>query len=163
MVAIFLLVGLRPWRQLIATLPLRVLRRDVAEKRWPLIIYVPIVVLVMVGLLALLLGGIVGWLLLRGLKRLTLRSLSLCLAVNRLLHQPWSTISQLAAFSLSFMLLALMLVLRGDLLSRWQQQLPPDSPNYFLINIALEQVGPLNAFLAENQAIPTDFYPVARA
>ncbi len=45
------------------------------------------------------------------------------------------------------MLLALLLVLRGDLLDRWQQQLPPESPNYFLINIATEQVAPLKAFL----------------
>jgi putative ABC transport system permease protein len=74
------------------------------------------------------------------LKRLTLKALPLRLAVNRLLRQPWSTLSQLAAFSLSFMLLALLLVLRGDLLDRWQQQLPPESPNYFLINIAPEQV-----------------------
>ncbi len=62
------------------------------------------------------------------LKRLTLKAPPLRLAVNRLLRQPWSTLSQLAAFSLSFMLLALLLVLRGDLLDRWQQQLPPESP-----------------------------------
>jgi putative ABC transport system permease protein len=73
----------------------------------------------------------------------TVKSLPVRLAVNRLLHQPWSTLSQLSAFSLSFMLLALLLVLRGDLLDRWQQQLPPESPNYFLINIAPEQVTPL--------------------
>lgn len=59
--------------------------------------------------------------------------------------------------SLSFMLLALLLVLRGDFLDRWQQQLPPESPNYFLINIASEQVAPLKAFLAEHQVIPQTF------
>mgnify|MGYP007025185942 CR=1 FL=1 len=80
------------------------------------------------------------------------------LIVNRL-RQPWSTLSQLSAFSLSFMLLALLLVLRGDLLDRWQQQLPPESPNYFLINIATEQVEPLKAFLAEHQIVPESFYP----
>ncbi len=58
---------------------------------------------------------LVGWGLLWLLKRLTLKALPLRLAVNRLLRQPWSTLSQLAAFSLSFMLLALLLVLRGDL------------------------------------------------
>jgi putative ABC transport system permease protein len=82
------------------------------------------------------------------------------LAVNRLLRQPWSTLSQLSAFSLSFMLLALLLVLRGDLLDRWQQQLPPESPNYFLINIAPEQVTPLKAScrsitLSLNRSIPS--------
>ena len=61
------------------------------------------------------------------------------------------------------LLLALLLVLRGDLLDRWQQQLPPESPNYFLINIATEQVAPLKAFLAEHQIVPESFYPVVRA
>ncbi|ECW0975089.1 FtsX-like permease family protein [Salmonella enterica subsp. enterica] len=65
--------------------------------------------------------------------------------------------------SQQFLLLALLLVLRGDLLDRWQQQLPPESPNYFLINIASEQVAPLKAFLAEHQVIPQTFYPIVRA
>ncbi|MBV8042044.1 putative ABC transporter permease subunit YbbP [Pluralibacter sp.] len=182
MVVISLLVGLRPWRLLLATQPLRVLRRDVVAQVWPLQVYIPLVCVVVVLLLAGLMGGsvllwsvlagavvlgllcgVVGWLLLNVLKRLTLKALPLRLAVNRLLRQPWSTLSQLAAFSLSFMLLALLLVLRGDLLERWQQQLPPDSPNYFLINIAPDQVSPLKGFLAERQVIPSAFYPVVRA
>lgn len=110
-----------------------------------------------------LLCGVLGWMLLNVLRRMTLKSLPLRLAVSRLLRQPWSTLSQLSAFSLSFMLLALLLVLRGDLLDRWQQQLPPESPNYFLINIATEQVAPLKAFLAEHQIVPESFYPVVRA
>ena len=61
------------------------------------------------------------------------------------------TISQLAAFSLSFMLLALLLVLRGDLLERWQQQLPPDSPNYFLLNMTEAQVPQVKTFLQQHQ------------
>jgi putative ABC transport system permease protein len=114
------------------------------------------------GVLALL-CGVLGWILLNVLKRLTVKSAAVRLAVNRLLRQPWSTLSQLAAFSLSFMLLALLLVLRGDLLDRWQQQLPPESPNYFLINIAPEQVTPLKGFLAEHHIIPESFYPIVRA
>ncbi|MBB1200343.1 ABC transporter permease [Enterobacteriaceae bacterium 89] len=182
MVVISLLVGLRPWRLLLATQPLRVLRRDAVADVWPLKFYIPTITVVVVVLLAGLMGGsmllwsvlagavvlavlcgIVGWLLLNVLKRLTLKSLPLRLAVSRLLRQPWSTLSQLAAFSLSFMLLALLLVLRGDLLDRWQQQMPPDSPNYFLINIAPEQVGPVKEFLAEHQVIPSAFYPIVRA
>jgi putative ABC transport system permease protein len=97
------------------------------------------------------------------LKRLTFKALPLRLAVNRLLRQPWSTLSQLSAFSLSFMLLAMLLVLRGDLLDRWQQQLPPESPNYFLINIAPEQVTPLKAFLSQHRVTPEAFYPIVRA
>ena len=182
MLVISLLVGLRPWRLLLATQPVRVLRRDAVVDVWPLKFYLPVISLVSVLLLAWLMGasmllwsvlagtvvlallcGIVGWLLLRGMKKLTLKTLPLRLAVNRLLRQPWSTLSQLSAFSLSFMLLAMLLVLRGDLLDRWQQQLPPESPNYFLINIAPEQVEPVKAFLAEHHVAPQAFWPIVRA
>lgn len=182
MVVISLLVGLRPYRLLLATQPLRVLRRDAVADIWPLKFYIPVIFAVAVLLLAWLMGGsvllwavlagavvlaalcgLVGWLLLNVLKRLTLKALALRLAVNRLLRQPWSTLSQLSAFSLSFMLLAMLLVLRGDLLDRWQQQLPAESPNYFLINIAPEQVTPVKTFLAEHQVVPGAFYPIVRA
>ncbi|MNB67838.1 FtsX-like permease family protein [compost metagenome] len=182
MVVISLLVGLRPYRLLLATQPLRVLRRDVVASVWPLKFYLPAVVVVVVMLLAWLMGGsmllwavlagavvlallcgVLGWMLLNLLKGLTVKSLPVRLAINRLLRQPWSTLSQLSAFSLSFMLLAMLLVLRGDLLDRWQQQLPPESPNYFLINIAPEQVTPLKGFLAEHQIVPESFYPIVRA
>lgn len=182
MVVISLLVGLRPYRLLLATLPLRVLRQDIVTNVWPLKFYIPLVCAVVVLLLAWLMGGspllwavlagavvlallcgALGWGLLWMLKRLTLKALPLRLAVNRLLRQPWSTLSQLAAFSLSFMLLALLLVLRGDLLDRWQQQLPPESPNYFLINIAPEQVAAVKTFLAGHHVTATEFYPIVRA
>lgn len=182
MVMISLLVGLRPYRLLLATLPLRVLRQDIVANVWPLKFYIPLVCAVVVLLLAWLMGGspllwavlagavvlallcgALGWGLLWMLKRLTLKALPLRLAVNRLLRQPWSTLSQLAAFSLSFMLLALLLVLRGDLLDRWQQQLPPESPNYFLINIAPEQVAAVKTFLAGHHVTATEFYPIVRA
>ena len=182
MVVISLLVGVRPYRLLLATQPLRVLRRDAVANVWPLKFYVPVICAVAVLLLGWLMGGsmllwavlagavvlallcgVVGWLLLNVLKRLTFKALPLRLAVNRLLRQPWSTLSQLAAFSLSFMLLAMLLVLRGDLLDRWQQQLPPESPNYFLINIAPEQVTPLKAFLSEHHVDAQAFFPIVRA
>lgn len=179
---ISLLVGLRPYRLLLATQPLRVLRRDAVARVWPLKIYLPVMTAVVVALLAWLMGGsmllwavlagavvlallcgLLGWMLLSVLKGLTVKSLPVRLAINRLLRQPWPTLSQLSAFSLSFMLLALLLVLRGDLLDRWQQQLPPESPNYFLINIAPEQITPLKAFLSEHQIVPDSFYPIVRA
>lgn len=178
---ISLLVGLRPYRLLLATQPLRVLRRDVVANIWPLKLYLPAMAVVVIGLLALLVGGskllwalvagivllslllgAIGWGGLLLLRRLTLRNLAFRLAVNRLLRQPWTTLSQLAAFSLSFMLLALLLVMRGDLLDRWQQQLPPGSPNYFLLNITEPQVPQVQAFLQQHQVKAETFYPVAR-
>ncbi|MCT2388245.1 putative ABC transporter permease subunit YbbP [Erwinia pyrifoliae] len=182
LLTISLLVGLRPYRLLLATQPLRVLRRDAVVNIWPLKFYLPAMLLVVIGLLALLVGGskllwalvagivllslllgAIGWGGLLLLRRMTLRNLAFRLAVNRLLRQPWTTLSQLAAFSLSFMLLALLLVMRGDLLDRWQQQLPPDSPNYFLLNITARQVPQVTSFLQQHQVQPETFYPVVRA
>lgn len=182
LVLISLLVGIRPYRQLLATQPLRVLRRDVSANVWPLRYFIPLMICIVVGLLALLMGGnsllwailggmvvlalllgVIGWGGLLLLRRLTVTRLSLRLAINRLLRQPWMTLTQLAAFSLSFMLLALLLVLRGDLLDRWQQQLPPDSPNYFLLNITPQQVPQVTEFLTQHQITPSTFYPIVRA
>lgn len=181
LVLISLLVGIRPYRQLLATQPLRVLRRDVSANVWPLRYFIPVMMVIVVGLLALLMGGnsllwailggmvvlalllgVIGWGGLLLLRRLTVTRLSLRLAINRLLRQPWMTLTQLAAFSLSFMLLALLLVLRGDLLDRWQQQLPPDSPNYFLLNMTPQQVPQVTEFLAQHQITPATFYPIVR-
>jgi len=56
-VVISLLVGLRPYRLLLATQPLRVLRRDAVANVWPLKIYLPAVGIITVLLLAWLMGG----------------------------------------------------------------------------------------------------------
>ncbi|MEY4476428.1 MAG: hypothetical protein RL248_2195 [Pseudomonadota bacterium] len=181
LVLISLLVGIRPYWQLLATQPLRVLRRDVSANVWPLRYFMPLMLMVVIGLLVLLIGGnallwavlggmvvlalllgVIGWGGLLLLRRLTVTRLSLRLAINRLLRQPWMTLTQLAAFSLSFMLLALLLALRGDLLDRWQQQLPPDSPNYFLLNMTPQQVPEVTEFLMRHQITPSTFYPIVR-
>ncbi|MGC6387762.1 putative ABC transporter permease subunit YbbP [Ewingella sp. S1.OA.A_B6] len=181
LVVISLLVGARPYKQLLATQPLRVLRNDVVANVWPLRWFIPVMLVIVVGLLAALVGGstllwsllagvmvlslllgAIGWGSLLLLRRITVGKLPLRLAINRLVRQPWVTLSQLAAFSMSFMLLALLLVLRGDLLDRWEQQLPPDSPNYFLLNITKDQVPQVTDFLRQHQTEPETFYPIVR-
>ncbi|KLU16829.1 MULTISPECIES: putative ABC transporter permease subunit YbbP [Xenorhabdus] len=179
---IAVLVGVRPYRQLMATQPSRVLRSDVTASIWPLRYYLPAVAFIITGGLVLLAGtqpllwsllagvpivalslALLGWGGLWLLRRVTFRQLSLRLAVNRLLCRPFQTMTQLAAFSLSFMLLALLIMARGDLLNQWQQQLPPDSPNYFLLNMTQPQTAQVNDLLAKYQVKPTDFYPVVLA
>lgn len=181
LVFISLMVGLRPYKQLLATRPLRVLRKDTISDVWPLKVYLPAMLLVVLCLLTALVGfnsmwwgallgilalalllGALGWCSLLLLRRVTLKSLALRLAVNRLLRQPWITTSQLSAFSFSFMLLALLFVLRGELLSRWQQQIPPDSPNYFVMNITKQQLPDLQSFFDEHNIKPGEFYPIIR-
>ncbi|MDU7806442.1 MAG: ABC transporter permease [Serratia marcescens] len=128
LVLISLLVGLRPYRQLLATQPLRVLRRDVVANVWPLRYFLPVTAAVVVALLVTLMGA------------------------STLL---WAILAGMAV-------LALLLVLRGDLLERWQQQLPPDSPNYFLLNMTEAQVPQVKTFLQQHQIKPETYYPIVR-
>ncbi|EKT65033.1 putative ABC transporter permease subunit YbbP [Providencia burhodogranariea] len=179
---IAIIVGIRPYRQLMATQPSRVLREDANSPVWPLRYYLPVVALIVVGGLFLFAGvnpllwsiligivivaillALIGWVGLWVLRQFKFRQLSLRLSVSRLLRQPLQTITQMSAFSLSFMLLALLILVRGDLLDRWQQQLPADSPNYFLINMNASQIKPVTELLAQYQVKPTEFYPVVLA
>jgi len=61
-----------------------------------------------------------------------------------------SAIAQISALGLGLMVLLVLTLVRTDLLSRWQNELPPDAPNRFVINVQPEQVEPVQAFL--NQA-----------
>lgn len=178
-IVISLLVSIRPYCQLLATRPFRVLRRDNISAIWPLKYYLPLTLFIIAILLAMRVGfnsiwwtmlagilslaiilGLIGWCSLIVLRRIILHHLAGRLAVSRLLRQPKITISQLATFSLSFMLLALLFSLRGGLLERWQQLLPENSPNYYMVNISAEQIPEIKQTIKEYNIEPDLFYPV---
>ncbi len=69
---------------------------------------------------------------------------------------------QVVAFGLGIMVLLLLALVRGDLLAGWQQSLPADAPNQFLINIQPEQVSALKTFIAERSGTAPVFYPMVR-
>lgn len=181
LILISTLVGARAYKQLLATPPSHVLREQQVRLVWPLRYYLPVVLLIIAGvlvaftgfnalLLTILLGlfilvillGVVGLSGLWVLKRLTIRSLALRLAINRLLRSIPATMVQIGTFSLSFMLLALLFNLQGGLLERWQQQLPADSPNYFLLNIKEQEITGVTTLLTQHNVEPSLFYPVVR-
>jgi putative ABC transport system permease protein len=56
------------------------------------------------------------------------------------------SVAQVVALSLGMMALMLLTVVRGDLLSAWERQLPKDAPNRFVINIQPDQRAPIAAF-----------------
>ena len=69
---------------------------------------------------------------------------------------------QLVGFSSALVLLLTIFALRQDLLNEWQKQLPENAPNYFLVNIAPDEVSPLERYLTANTVKTTDIYPVVR-
>lgn len=74
-----------------------------------------------------------------------------------------SSIVQLAAFAMGIMALLLISIVRVDLLAAWEQDLPEDAPNVFIVNIQPDQVEGLAAQLASQGIEHTGIHPMVRA
>ncbi len=72
-----------------------------------------------------------------------------------------SSIVQIVALSLGFMALLLLTVTRNELLNAWQQAIPPEAPNRFVINIQPDQLQDVQKFFAGEGAQP-EFSPMVR-
>ncbi|MDH1341284.1 ABC transporter permease [Ectopseudomonas oleovorans] len=160
--------------------PLRVLRRDmlpVPASSW--LVYGA--ALIALGLimwrlsldlrltLALLGGGLLAALLLGGLLLLGLQSLRRLLqraalpwrlGLGQLLRHPLAAAGQSLAFGLILLAMALIALLRGELLDTWQDQLPEDAPNHFALNVLPAERDAFAARLAELSPHPAPLYPV---
>ncbi|AMO58670.1 hypothetical protein GZ77_17780 [Endozoicomonas montiporae] len=84
------------------------------------------------------------------------------LGLKRLSQEQGQTTAQLLAFSLIFMSMAIVLLLRTDLLERWQQQLPEGTPNYFALNVQPSEIDGFRRFLEEHQVERSRLYPIVR-
>lgn len=85
------------------------------------------------------------------------------LGIKSLLRRPTENSLLITAFGTGLMALFLLVVVRTDLLQRWQQQTPADAPNRFLVNIGPEQTGDVQQWLS-NRGIEVDtLYPMVRA
>ncbi|OED45079.1 hypothetical protein ACH42_05770 [Endozoicomonas sp. (ex Bugula neritina AB1)] len=84
------------------------------------------------------------------------------MGLKRIVQQRSKTSAQLLAFSLTFMAMAIVLVLRTDLLDRWQNELPEETPNYFAINIQPSEVEEYRDFLEVNDIDSSALYPIIR-
>lgn len=69
---------------------------------------------------------------------------------------------QLSAFGLGIMALLLLALVRVDLLSAWEQNLPEDAPNHFMINVQPEEVEPLRALFESRGLDAPAYYPMVR-
>ena len=77
-------------------------------------------------------------------------------------RRPAASVAQIASLGLGLMVLLLLTFVRGDLLSRWQQALPADAPNRFIINVQPEQVKPVVDYLAKVGVAKPLLYPMVR-
>lgn len=109
---------------------------------------------------ALVLGGVL-LLGLQGLRRgLSRAPLPWRLGLGQLLRHPLAAAGQALAFGLILLSMALIALLRGELLDTWQNQLPKDAPNYFALNILPADKDAFGARLMALQAQAAPLYPV---
>ncbi|WP_434140669.1 ABC transporter permease [Pseudomonas luteola] len=121
--------------------------------------------------LALLGGGLIATVVLGGLMLLGLKGLRRLLAsaplawrlgLGQLLRHPVAAAGQALAFGLILLAMALIALLRGEILDRWQDQLPADSPNYFALNILPAEKDAFAAQIGQLSPNPKPLYPIVQ-
>mgnify|MGYP000394372804 CR=1 FL=1 len=115
------------------------------------------------------LGGALLGLVLRGTSRLPRgrgASDGLLTAVRlggqQLARRRQASLGQLLAFSVTFFAVAMIALVRGDLLTTWEAQLPDDTPNHFAINIQPQQRDAFESALAGAADARSALYPMVR-
>ena len=134
-----------------------------------------------------LLFGLLAWLLLHGLHRISQRNW-VCVgaghardhqsvrghgpllrgvknvqhALTNLTRHGRSNAVQIVALSLGGMALLLLTFVRADLLENWRTRLPPDAPNRFIVNIQPDQRAPLQDFFVRQQLPVPELFPMVR-
>ena len=162
--------------------PLRVLRRDllpmpsrawlvygaalcaIVAVMWRYTDSWPLTLSVLAGGIALVaLLGLFALLLLLLSRRFNTRvGVAWRFGLNNLWRRRRASINQILAFGLTLMAMAVVALVRTDLLTTWQQQLPADVPNHFAINILPHQVEDFGAFMEAAGVETAQLYPMVR-
>ncbi|MDK2596074.1 ABC transporter permease [Pseudoalteromonas obscura] len=177
-----LMFSLKPLLDLFDIPPLRVLRRNLGDKLAVSRVHMALSVTTIFALMwffsgelkttLFLFGGTaILMLVLFGVSRLLFsagRKLGLSpgsswsLAIATLQKRANANAVQLISFALAIKLMLFLFVLKNDLISDWQMQVPADAPNAFLININESEVSDIQDFFTQNQITHTEFFPIFR-
>ena len=175
-----LMFSLKPLLDLFDIPPLRVLRRNLGDTLALSRIHIAVSLMTIFVLMWLFSGEIITTLILFGStllviavlfgisrlffsagRRLGLRpGSSWSLAIATLQKRANANAIQLISFALAIKLMLFLVVLKNDMISDWQMQVPEDAPNMFIINIAEQEVEPLKLFFQDKGISHEAFYPV---
>jgi putative ABC transport system permease protein len=176
--------GLPPVLQLARVPPLRVIRRDLGALR-------PASLLVLAagaaGFVALLLAASSDWklgglavggfaaavLVLAGLSYLAVHALKravpesraprwLVLATRQVAARPAYAVLQVSALGVGLLALALLVLLRTDLIASWRAATPANAPNRFVINLQPDQAQAFRDRLRDSGVAQYDWFPMFR-
>ena len=174
--------GIPPLLQLKNVPALRVLRREMGDRKSSaMLVYgtgfvtfcllillqvgdIKLTVFVLAGAAAtLLLLSLLAWLLVLGLKQFRGRvGVGWRYGLTNISRRGPASIIQVVGFGLGIMALLLLTLVRAELLEQWQERLPEDAPNRFLINIQPQQVKAVEQFLKAGGLAETQLFPMVR-
>lgn len=175
-----LMFSLKPLLDLFDIPPLRVLRRNLGNTLALSRIHIVLSLFTIFALMWLFSGEIITTLILFGStlliiiilfavsrvffaagRRLGLRpGSSWSLAIATLQKRANANAIQLISFALAIKLMLFLVVLKNDMISDWQMQVPADAPNMFIINIAENEVEPIKELFNDKEITHEAFYPV---
>jgi len=180
--------GLPPVLQLAAVPPLRVIRRDLgAPKAGSLLVLgagvagLAAILVVLAGDMvlgaiaaagfagAVLLFALLAWLAVKLLRRVVPVNVSgtgvprwLLLATRQVAARPGFAVMQVASLAVGLLALALLVLLRTDLISSWRQATPASAPDRFVINIQPDQGEAFRKMLTDAGVKNFDWFPMIR-
>lgn len=111
---------------------------------------------------AVALFGLMSWVSLRSLGKIRSRHFIVRFVLLTQSRSIGYAIVQITALGIAIMALLMILLLRQDLLSAWQGNIPPDAPNRFMINVQENQKQGIDQFLIDAGVAKPDFYPMVR-
>ncbi|MBV8379181.1 MAG: ABC transporter permease [Paucibacter sp.] len=176
--------GLAPVLQLARVPALRVIRRELGPPRLGALLVLGAGVGGFFALLLLLAGGLrlgliaaggfgaallvfaaVGWGAVWLLRRLVPQATAprwLLIATRQVGARPAFAVVQVSALAVGLLALALLVLLRTDLIDGWRRATPVDAPDRFVINLQPDQAEPFRARLATAGLTHYDWYPMIR-
>lgn len=119
---------------------------------------------VMTGISAcLVISAVLGWVLISILAHFKgVTGVAFRYGLASLNRRKASSIGQISALGLGIMALLLLTMIRNDLMTAWQNSLPKDTPNRFVVNIQRDQLAAVQAFFAKKNVHAPAFYPMIR-
>ncbi|KQW51833.1 MULTISPECIES: ABC transporter permease [unclassified Roseateles] len=180
--------GLPPVLQLAAVPPLRVIRRDLGAPKAGSVLVLAAGVAGLAAILVVLAGdvklgaiaaaGFAGAMLLfallafvavKLLRRIVPTNVSgagvprwLLLATRQVAARPGFAVMQVSSLAVGLLALALLVLLRTDLIDSWRQATPAAAPDRFIINIQPDQREAVRQTLVDAGVKDFDWYPMIR-
>jgi len=180
--------GLPPVLQLAAVPPLRVIRRDLGAPKASSLLVLGAGVAGLAAILVVLAGDFVlgaiaaagfaaavlvfallAWLAVKLLRRVVPTNVSgagvprwLLLATRQVAARPGFAVMQVSSLAVGLLALALLVLLRTDLIDSWRRATPAAAPDRFVINIQPDQGEAFRKMLTDAGIAKFDWYPMIR-